>query len=190
MTLSATLIPTFALAASLSADAFAVAASKGTQYGKLPWATRLQMAGWMGGFAALAPLAGWLIGQTFEAHLQAYDHWVAFLLLSGLGLHMIAAADDGEARGKAAPLTVMLMVTIALATSADAAVAGLSLNFLDLPLVQTVLAIGLVSFGATLLGLKAGKLGGKQLGPWAEVVGGYGLIAIGTHIIARHVLGS
>lgn len=189
MSLAATFVPTLALAFSLSADAFAVAASKGTQYGKLPWAMRLQLALWMGGLAALAPVAGWLIGQTFADHLVAYDHWVAFVLLSGLGLHMIAVADDAEARGKTPPLTMMLMFTIALATSADAAVAGLSLNFMHLPLVQTVIAIGLVSFGATLLGLKAGKLGGKQLGAWAEVVGGFGLIAIGTHIIVRHVMG-
>ena len=62
----------------LAADAFAVSVCKGLSSGKPQKSNYLAVGLWFGGFQALMPLLGYLLGRAFEQYISAVDHWIAF----------------------------------------------------------------------------------------------------------------
>ena len=84
------------LAVGLSMDAFAVSVCKGLAMPKLSWKHMAVVGAWFGGFQALMPLAGYFLGSAFQRYIQAFDHWVAFILLSFIGANMIREAFSKE----------------------------------------------------------------------------------------------
>jgi putative Mn2+ efflux pump MntP len=171
------------LALALSMDAFAAALSQGAAGAGRGAALRIGAAF---GFAQGAmPLLGWGLGLAFAQVLRAVDHWIALVLLSALGVKMLREAFS-EAEGTPKLFAGWALFTCAVATSIDAAAAGLTLPTIGIPILLSVATIGattaLLSYG----GVLAGRAAGQWLGRYAGAAGGLILIGIGVNIFIDH----
>lgn len=142
-----------------------------------------------GAFSMAAPLAGWALGSAFYNVVAEYDHWIAFLLLSTVGVKMVR---DGMARNSAPdqstpPYRVLVFAASALATSIDTAIIGFGLPFMRVNVWLAISVIGAVTGAAAFIGMYVGAAGGRAVGNRAEVVGGLVLIMIGIKILIQHV---
>lgn len=181
------LAPVTLLAVGLAMDATAAAAARGAAPGqdaRLLGALRIGLL--FGGFQALMPLGGWLIGDRFGPLVAAWDHWIAFALLTGIALKM---AHDGLRRDRppAAPAGARVLLLLALATSVDAFAAGLTLPLLGAPVTVSLAIIFAVtaalSGAAFLLGARLARGAGR----WIELAGAALLLAVGLRILAEHL---
>jgi putative Mn2+ efflux pump MntP len=175
------------LAVGVSADAFAVAAARGVTIRRGTVGPALAVAATFGGFQALMPLLGWLVGSRVADGIDRVDHWIAFGLLAAVGLRMIREAfaegeDDGPPR-----LGVRELLLLGVATSIDALAVGLGLAFVDVNIVLAISVIGVTTFCFSLLGVRLGQRSGTRFGTAAEVVGGVVLIGIGLHLLLQHL---
>jgi manganese efflux pump family protein len=171
------------LALALSMDAFAAALSQGAAGAGRGAALRIGAAF---GFAqGVMPLLGWGLGLAFARVLQAVDHWIALILLSALGLKMLreAFAEGGETPRQ---LAGWAFFACAVATSIDAAAAGLTLPTLGVPILLAIVTIGGTTAILSCGGVLAGRAAGQWLGRYAEVAGGLILIGIGMKIFIEH----
>lgn len=183
-----------ALALGLSLDAFAVALSIGISLRSpvrtLGAALKTGLA--FGGFQALMPLVGYLAGLSVARleWVKAWDHWIAFGLLAGLGVKMVYEARFLPDRALAEDPTIGLtLLGLALATSLDALAGGFSLAMLRVPIAGPALAIGLTAMALSMLGVWLGRRAGDRFGARFESLGGFVLMAIGTKILIEHLLG-
>ena len=175
-------------------DAAAVAAARGLAAPVLRVRHYLIVAGFFGGFQALMPLLGWQLGQRLGGMVAAWDHWVAFVLLVGIGLKMIkeaighSPADTQLAGTDAFGLRVML--TLAVATSIDAFAVGVTLPLMNAPFVLSLCTIGITTAVLSALGLAIGRRFGAKVGHRMDMVGGVVLIGLGTKILIEHLTAS
>lgn len=181
------LIELFLIAVGLSMDAFAVAVCKGLAMPKMSWKGAAIVGLYFGGFQALMPFLGYLLGAGFNDAISAYDHWVAFILLALIGGNMIRESREDEEESLDASLSFRSMVLLAIATSIDALAVGVTLAFLDVPILSSVCFIGVVTFCLSLVGVKAGNVFGCKYKSKAEFVGGLVLILIGLKILLEHM---
>ena len=181
------LIELFLIAVGLSMDAFAVAVCKGLAMPKMSWKGAAIVGLYFGGFQALMPFLGYLLGAGFKDAISAYDHWVAFILLALIGGNMIRESREDEEESLDASLSFRSMVLLAIATSIDALAVGVTLAFLDVPILSSVCFIGVVTFCLSLVGVKAGNVFGCKYKSKAEFVGGLVLILIGLKILLEHL---
>ena len=181
------LIELFLIAVGLSMDAFAVAVCKGLAMPKMSWKGAAIVGLYFGGFQALMPFLGYLLGAGFKDAISAYDHWVAFILLALIGGNMIRESREDEEESLDASLSFRSMVLLAIATSIDALAVGFTLAFLDVPILSSVCFIGVVTFCLSLVGVKAGNVFGCKYKSKAEFVGGLVLILIGLKILLEHM---
>ena len=181
------LIELFLIAVGLSMDAFAVAVCKGLAMPKMSWKGAAIVGLYFGGFQALMPFLGYLLGAGFKDAISAYDHWVAFILLALIGGNMIRESREDEEESLNASLSFRSMVLLAIATSIDALAVGVTLAFLDVPILSSVCFIGVVTFCLSLVGVKAGNVFGCKYKSKAEFVGGLVLILIGLKILLEHM---
>ena len=167
------------LAVGLSMDAFAVAICKGLSVQKPGWKHYLTVGLWFGGFQALMPTLGYLLGTTFERYITSVDHWVAFVLLCLIGGNML---KEGASFG------FKSMLPLALATSVDALAVGITFALLpDVHIFRAVGLIGAITFCLSAVGLKVGNIFGLRYKSRAEIVGGIILILIGVKILLEHL---
>jgi manganese efflux pump family protein len=177
------------IAFGLSFDTFAVSVSSGLILRKINFFNAMKIAFVLAFFQGLMPLAGWLIGSGLKKYMMAYDHWIAFLLLSVMGAKMVFESFYSEEDRKPVnPLKLAVMVTMAIATSIDALIVGLSFAFFEINIYVTIFVIGGVTFIVAMLGILFGKKAGAHLGQRMEIVGGLILIAIGIKILVEHTL--
>lgn len=166
-------------------DAFAAALGQGagrSSKSQLPHALSVGAA--FGVAQALMPLLGWGLGMAFHENFQLVDHWIAFVLLSILGARMIRA---GVRPPETAPLaTGWHLGALAIATSIDAAVAGITLALLEVPVPVACLIIGIITFVLSTGGVLLGRAAGSRLGNAAEIMGGLLLIGLGVKIFIQH----
>ncbi len=180
------------LAFGLAADAFAVAIGQGAAVRTRAWRTALTVGLVFGAAQAIAPLIGWSLGFAFAGAIEAWDHWIAFVLLALLGAKMIwegnTADPPGEASdpGKETLAGGWTLLSLAVATSIDAAAAGITLPTLGAPIVMSIAVIGLVTFALSFAGVWIGRTGSKVIGPNAEILGGIILIVIGAKVLFDH----
>lgn len=183
-------IETFLLALALAMDAFAVALGASTI---LPAGRRpvFRLAFHFGLFQALMPVLGWLAGRQLAVLIAAFDHWVAFALLTWIGVRMLRAglAGDGAAAAIRDPSRGWSLLTLSVAVSLDALAVGFSLALLDEEIWQPVAVIGLVTGLLSWLGVSLGRRLGQAWGPRMERVGGLILILIGLRILVGHLIG-
>ncbi len=137
-----------------------------------------------GVFQAGMATVGWLGGRAVGPYIAAWDHWVAFGLLLLIGGKMIVDAIRGDDDEPVAG-TALLYLGLALATSIDAAAAGLTLHLLEVPPWLALLLIGTVTTGCSALGYAAGRAIGHKIGAKLDIVGGVVLIAIGLDMLIR-----
>lgn len=182
----------FAIALALAMDAFAVSLSTGVCLRQVRSAQVLRMACVFGLFQGLMPVLGWFLGLSVRAHIEGFDHWLAFGLLALVGGKMIweglaGGADDDSCEPRDNTQGVRLLV-LAVATSIDALAVGLSFAVLNQPIWLASLVIGAVCFVITALGVRLGCLAGRiaVVSRYAEVLGGSVLLFIGLKILAEH----
>lgn len=139
---------------------------------------------------AVTPVIGWLLGSAASSFIESVDHWVAFALLSVLGLHMIYKAtksgDDEEAQGDEKKSMISVALT-GLATSIDAMAVGVGLAFINVNIIVVAVVIGLCTFCMVTVGIMAGRGLGTLIGKRAEMIGGVILIAVGATILYEHL---
>ncbi len=176
------------LAVALSMDAFAVSLCKGLALGKPRLRDAVTVGLWFGGFQALMPTLGYLLGAAFAGFIEAVDHWIAFVLLAAIGVNMIREAL-GKAELPGASLRFTAMLPLAIATSIDALASGISLSLsgMTLPLIPVVLLIGLTTFTLSAVGVSAGSALGLRFRSKAELCGGVILILLGIRILVEHL---
>ncbi|HBU12281.1 MAG TPA: manganese efflux pump MntP [Clostridiales bacterium] len=175
---------------SLSMDALAVSISTGICVPDLTKRHAFKIAAYFGGFQALMPALGYLLGSAVSGYIRAFDHWVAFFLLAFLGVRMIVQAMRGGKQGgeeSAGMLSHKKLLTLALATSIDALAVGVSLAFLSVSIVLAAAVIGLTTFCISFAGAVFGKRLGEKFKTRAEIIGGAVLIAIGARILIEHL---
>ena len=177
------------LALALAMDAFAVSITSGITIGKMHLRHALRIAGFFGFFQAVMPLLGWSVGRGAADFIQAYDHWVAFGLLGGIGGKMIYESFklDADCKEKADPLNLYVLFTLAVATSIDAGAVGVSLSLLDVRIILPSIIIGIVTFFVSMAGTWLGQSFGDLFGERIEIAGGIVLIAIGCKILLQHL---
>jgi len=177
------------IAIGLSMDCLAVAISTGVCTRNISRSEMYRMAWFFGVFQGLMPLFGWLMGFGFRHIIAEYDHWVAFILLSFLGIRMIYEGLGHHASGKVVNnFGYRTLTYLAIATSIDALAVGFSLAFLSISIWLSVFVIGLVSFLVTIAGIRTGSLFHKRIKFNFNVLGGVILIGIGIKILAEHHL--
>lgn len=171
----------------LAMDAFAVATCKGLALGKLKIKHYIIIGAWFGGFQALMPLIGFLLGSTFSGFIEKYDHWVAFTLLSLIGANMLREAF-GEEEEETANLSFITMLGLAVATSIDALAVGVTLASFDVNIMLAVLLIGAVTFMISAIGVKIGNIFGTRYRKKAEIAGGAILMILGLKFLAEGLI--
>lgn len=186
----AAMLQTMILAFSLSTDAFAAAVAKGARFPSMSFPRIAGIALGFGSLEALAPLLGFLLGKQFASTIEAYDHWVAFVILGILGSRMVWNSFHPEIEAISATVpTALAVIVTALGTSIDATAVGITLALFSNNIPMTLFTIGFVTFMMTLMGLRLGGVIGKKTGQRAELLGGLGLIAIGANILVTHLGG-
>ena len=135
-----------------------------------------------GGFQALMPTIGYGLGSFFADMIDAYDHWVTFILLSAIGLNMIKESFEDKEHCDAS-MSPYTMLMLAIATSIDALAVGVTFAFMDIALVPSVTLIGVTTFLFSAAGIKVGSLFGMRYKNKAERIGGAVLILIGLKIL-------
>ena len=174
------------LAVSMSIDAFVAAVGRGTAAPRPTLATTLRTGLIFGSVEALTPLIGWAAGMAASSHVAAVDHWIAFVLLAGVGVHMaLQAWTRAEDRPRAT--TLWSTALTALGTSIDAMAVGVSLAMLQVDILLIALAIGATTMVMSSAGLMLGRFIGARFGRIAETLGGAALCGIGTLILWQHL---
>lgn len=171
----------------LAMDAFAVAICKGLSMKKIDWKKALIIALYFGFFQAIMPVIGYFLGTTFESFVVQIDHWIAFFLLAFIGGNMIKESFDDELEKCNDDVSFKTMIILAIATSIDALAVGITFALLRTHLILSVVTIGAITFGISLLGVKIGNKFGNKYQNKAEFTGGLLLILLGTKILLEHL---
>ena len=175
------------LAAGLSMDAFAVAICKGLAMKEITWKKAAIVGLWFGGFQAMMPMAGYLLGVQFKESITAIDHWIAFVLLGLIGINMIKEACSKEEDVQDGSLGLKEMLVLAVATSIDALAVGITFAFLSVDIWGAAVFIGVVTFVFSIAGVKVGNAFGTKYKAKAELAGGIILICLGFKILLEHI---
>lgn len=181
------LIELFLIAVGLSMDAFAVSVCKGLAMPKCTFKKAAIVGLWFGGFQALMPAIGYILGAQFQETIASIDHWIAFVLLALIGGNMIHEALDNDEEEADASLDVKTMFLLAVATSIDALAIGITFAFLKVNIIPAVCFIGIVTFIISFAGVKIGNVFGARYKNKAEIVGGIILILLGLKILLEHL---
>ena len=178
------------LGVGLSMDAFAVSVCKGLKMPKINLKQTFVISLFFGGFQALMPAVGWLLGKQFESYITSVDHWVAFALLVFIGGKMIydvfTEKNEDECGEKTNRLDMKEVLTLAVATSIDALAVGISFAFLQVDILKAVSVIGVTTFVLSVIGVAVGNVFGSKYEKKATLAGGIILILIGLKILLEH----
>jgi manganese efflux pump family protein len=171
-----------ALSFGLAMDATAVSAARGiaTHRSREVIILPLLFGGFQSGMAAL----GWLAGVWVGPYIAAWDHWVAFGLLVLIGGKMLRDAwRSGDAGAPPPPATPGLYLGLALATSIDAAAAGITLPMVPAAPWLTLVLIGAITAACSVIGYQIGRFVGARFGARLAIVGGLVLIGMGIQLL-------
>ena len=181
------LIELFLLAVGLSMDAFAVSVCKGLSMQTMRLKHAFVIGLYFGGFQALMPWLGYLLGIRFQGAIKTYDHWIAFILLGIIGFNMVKESLEQDTESCDASVDVRTMLLLAIATSIDALAVGVGLALIDVNIVLVAIVIGLCTWTMVTIGIMMGRILGKMVGKRAEMIGGFVLIVVGTSILCEHI---
>ena len=175
-----------AIAVGLSMDALAVSVCKGLSVRRVQVRHALTCGEYFGGFQALMPLVGWLLGVRFQAMIANVDHWIAFVLLVLIGGNMIKESREEDACVDGS-FTFRAMMPLALATSIDALAVGVTFAFLGVEILPAVCVIGMTTLVLSTAGVWLGARFGARWRDRAELAGGIILILMGSKILVEHL---
>ena len=188
----ALVIELFLLGVGLSMDAFAVSVCKGLGMRKLNKKQALIIGIYFGGFQALMPFVGWLLGSQFQKYITSIDHWIAFILLGFIGGKMMIEAvrewnEEEVVDVMDAPIDHKNMLVLAVATSIDALTVGITFAFLGTPIVEAITIIGITTMVISIAGVVVGNFFGSRYKSKAEFIGGLILVLLGLKILLEHL---
>ena len=188
----ALVIELFLLGVGLSMDAFAVSVCKGLGMRKLNKKQALIIGLYFGGFQALMPCVGWLLGSQFQKYITSIDHWIAFILLGFIGGKMMIEAvrewnEEEVVDVMDAPIDHKNMLVLAVATSIDALTVGITFAFLGTPIVEAITIIGITTMVISIAGVVVGNFFGSRYKSKAEFIGGLILVLLGLKILLEHL---
>jgi putative Mn2+ efflux pump MntP len=183
------LAATALLSLAMSTDAFAAAVGKGAALHRPHLREALRTGLIFGVIEGLTPVVGWLLGQLAAPYVTAWDHWIAFVLLGGLGVMMMREGfSPPETRAeKPGSHSFWLLAVTGFATSIDAMVVGVGLAIMGADIMVTAFAIGFSTFVMVTIGVMLGRVLGLVAGKRAEIAGGLILIGIGSLILYEHL---
>lgn len=188
----ALVIELFLLGVGLSMDAFAVSVCKGLGMRKLNKKQALIIGLYFGGFQALMPFVGWLLGSQFQKYITSIDHWITFILLGFIGGKMMIEAvrewnEEEVVDVMDAPIDHKNMLVLAVATSIDALTVGITFAFLGTPIVEAITIIGITTMVISIAGVVVGNFFGSRYKSKAEFIGGLILVLLGLKILLEHL---
>ena len=188
----ALVIELFLLGVGLSMDAFAVSVCKGLGMRKLNKKQALIIGLYFGGFQALMPFVGWLLGSQFQKYITSIDHWIAFILLGFIGGKMMIEAvrewnEEEVVDVMDAPIDHKNMLVLAVATSIDALAVGITFAFLGTPIVEAITIIGITTMVISIAGVVVGNFFGSRYKSKAEFIGGLILVLLRLKILLEHL---
>lgn len=180
------------LGISLAMDAFSVSITNGMQCTRFRFRHALADGLTFGIFQAVMPLIGLFLGLSCLKYIEPIDHWIAFILLGGIGFNMIRGALKKEAEEDCAcnPFRLKNLLIQGVATSIDALAVGVGFSTELSGYGQGILTaavIGVATMIISTLGVYIGKIFGGLLKQKAEIFGGAILIAIGAKILIEHL---
>ena len=175
------------IAVGLAMDAFAVSIANGMSTASQKRKNALIVASFFGAFQMLMPIVGWLAGLAMAELIMGIDHWIAFGLLAFIGSKMIYESSKRESSNQDSTLRIHTLLTLAVATSIDALMVGLSFAFLQTTLATPIIIIGLVTFTLSFTGFLFGNVIGNLFGNKIKAIGGIILITIGIKILLEHI---
>ncbi|MGN1403856.1 MAG: manganese efflux pump MntP family protein [Ruminococcus sp.] len=180
-------------AVGLAMDAFAVSICKGLGMRKMRYGQAVVIGLYFGVFQGLMPLIGWLLGTSFSRYIQAFDHWIAFVLLALIGGKMLwdvfhEEDEAASAQKLDAKLDHRELFMLAIATSIDALAVGIAFACLDVEIWSSVSIIAIVTFVISFCGVWIGNRFGNRFEKKAGIAGGIVLIGIGVKILADHLI--
>ena len=177
----------FIIAVGLSMDAFAVSICKGLSVQKVCPRHCLTAGIYFGGFQAIMPLLGYLLGTQCQALITSVDHWIAFILLGLIGVNMIRESRSEEEKLDGC-FSCKAMLPLAVATSIDALAVGVTFAFLKVQIIPAVSFIGITTVVISCAGVLIGNRFGAKYKSKAEIAGGIVLILMGVKILLEHTI--
>ena len=171
----------------LGMDAFAVSICKGLSMIKMKWKNAIVIALYFGIFQAMMPFIGYIIGTNFSEAVSSIDHWIAFILLSVIGINMIIETFKKEDSKEDSSISFSNMIILAIATSIDALAVGFTFAFLKVSILPAVVFIGVTTFVFSAAGVKIGSIFGANYHAKAELLGGVVLIIIALKILLEGI---
>ena len=182
----------FLLGVGLSMDAFAVSVCKGLGMRKLNKKQALIIGLYFGGFQALMPILGLLVGSQFQEYITSIDHRIGFILLGFIGGKMMVEAvrewnEEETVEVMDAPIDHKNMFVLAVATSIDALAVGITFAFLNTPIIEAITIIGITTMVLSIIGVIVGNFFGGRYKCKAEFIGGLILVLLGLKILLEHL---
>ena len=177
----------FLISIGLGMDAFAVSICKGLSIQKINCQKALIIALYFGIFQALMPMVGFLLAKNLSSELINLNYWIAFILLSVIGINMIIQSFKNDEKEND-DISFKTMFVLAIATSIDALAVGVSFAFLKMDITIAVICIGIITFILSLIGVKLGNVFGEKYKQKAEITGGIFLIFIAFKMILEHYM--
>lgn len=171
----------------LSMDAFAVSVTKGITLKKIDLLKASKIAFSFALFQGIMPLIGWLFGINFELYIRSIDHWIAFFLLSFLGLKMIVEIIKSDDNSSTSYLDNKELIVLSIATSIDALAVGITFAFLNIDIISVCISISTITFLVCFIGILIGKKIGSVFKDYTQIIGGVILILIGLNILNNHI---
>ena len=174
----------FIIAVGLSMDALAISICKGLSVEKIQRKHMIITGLWFGGSQAVMPLLGYLLGTGFQSFVESIDHWIGFILLTLIGIHMIKESRE-ETEKLESSFGAKVMFPLAIADSIDALAAGVTFAFREVHIILAVVLIGITTFALSAVGVKVGSKFGERYKSKAEMIGGSILIIMGVTILLQ-----
>ena len=171
----------------LAMDAFSVSICKGLSIKKYKIKNSIIIGLYFGLFHMLMPIIGYFLGYSFERFITSIDHWIAFILLSLIGFHMIKESCSKGKKKEDASIKFNSMFPLALATSIDCLAVGITMAFLRVNIYLSSIIIGITTFIFSVIGVKIGNAFGRKYEKNAQLFGGIILIIIGFKILIEHL---
>ncbi|MBN1633566.1 MAG: manganese efflux pump [Ignavibacteria bacterium] len=176
------------IAFGLAMDAFTVSLISGTNSNTRGFRPAFRLSFHFGLFQFMMPVIGWYAGIQVVSYIEDFDHWIALILLSYVGIKMIISGlDSAEKFNKNDLSKGKSLVLMSVATSIDALAVGLSLALLKVNIWYPAVIIGVVTGMLSLIGVRIGNRVGVKFGKSMEVIGGVILILIGIKIVFEHL---
>lgn len=173
-------------AISLSLDAVAVSVAAGALR-QLSAQQTLKIAFFFGGFQCVMPLIGWALGYNFAEYFSRYGAVIGFVTLFALGCKMLYESlkkpDKQEIDNERHITETKILSVLALATSIDALVIGITFNFVSVNILLASSIIGLITFFFCIFGVYFGGKSRQLFGNRIEIIGAVILILLAFKIL-------